>query len=207
MDEEDTRVRIPVCAHLFAFLAESYSREVGGTSGTALMDVWDTEVEELVWTGFNISPTALTWLHTHNNSPHPYGITLYFCVPQMISTAPIPFPDNHPSVSPYMPIHYHIDGIHRIPCFLLRRVRPRPFGPACPGVPRPMILYQPTQSLSFCFPSLCNCMDTNFQVARSLAAVYTTDGPWAILSVWPQPQFFPGYAQKMPKNPSYLTLH
>lgn len=30
VDEEDTRVRIPVRAHLFAFLAESYSREVGG---------------------------------------------------------------------------------------------------------------------------------------------------------------------------------
>lgn len=55
------------------------------------------------------------------------------------------------SSSPYMPIHYHIDGIHRILCFLFAPVSVLVLSvPHVSVVPRPMMpTSQPSTSLLF----------------------------------------------------------
>lgn len=162
----------------------------------------------------HVGPDKLHHLtHGHDLSPHQntyaprYGITGYFLRSSDDIYRPYALPGQPSSSSPYMPIHYHIDGIHRILCFLFAPVSVLVLSvPHVPVVPKPMM---PTSqpSTSHLFSSSVSLHGYKFQIARSPIAVYTTNSPWAILSVSSQPQASPKVSQKNPKNPSYLTLH
>lgn len=122
----------------------------------------------------HVGPDKLHHLrHGHDLSPHQntyapgYGITGYFLRGSEDIYRPYALPGQPSSSSPYMPIHYHIDGIHRILCFLFAPVSVLVLSvPHVLGCTQTNDAYQPTQYLP---PAFLLRVISWIQISRSLA--------------------------------------